>query len=166
MYSGCRGGGGGGGGRRSTSQLLMLHPNLPKTQISYFQRGWGGVLGQLPTFSCWVQICLKPIFPMCVCVCVCVGGGGVMLWLCQTSGEILGWTKKIYNSFLDSVVCECITDGLLTETKNYRQKADSCPKYCKSIKDDCLVKCYVCSESNYCEVLIMTDDSVNAHSCM
>ena len=49
----------GGGGVRD-GQLLMLSPNLLKSQIPYAPgEGGGGVFrgGQLSNFWCWVQIC-------------------------------------------------------------------------------------------------------------
>ena len=50
------GGGGGGFGRsRQTSQLLLQSPNLLKTQIPCVQWGWGGMVGRLPNFWCWVS---------------------------------------------------------------------------------------------------------------
>ena len=56
-------GGGGGGRGRLTSQLLMLSPNLPQTQILYFQ--WGEEQANLPTFdaeskSAWNKIFIFP----------------------------------------------------------------------------------------------------------
>ena len=53
----------GGGG---SSYLSIMSPKLLKTKNPYVS--WGG--GQLPNFLCWVQICLKPKFPMS-------SGGGV-----------------------------------------------------------------------------------------
>ena len=90
----------------------MLSANLPKTKVPCV---WvEGEHRRFPTFHTWVPNSL----------CLVGGGGGVggcSVWLCETSGEISGWTKKIWH-FLLPVVSECITDGLFAETDEKKMK--------------------------------------------
>ena len=54
------------------SQLLMLSPKLPKTEIPYVCLGGGGV----PTFDAESKTALNPKLPKTRIPCVRGGGGG------------------------------------------------------------------------------------------